>query len=240
MSDSSTTTPLRRDVVGRSIAATVRRRICRSRERFWRAEDFESESRGAVLRVLSRLAHEGELRHVRHGLYWRGRQTLLGMSPPSTEALLGAIVGDVGVGPASASAALALGLSAQHPRRDIVAVPGRVPRSMPENVDVRTRQGRRGRVMERLSWCEVGMLEVLDEWAGVIDMPREEAVEELLRWLSSGRVRPDRLARAGRSEPARVREGLRGLLVRAGFPKEAELVPLALTPGVRDRALVVA
>jgi len=221
-------------------AERVRRRVRGSVERFWSADDFADVPHGAVLRALSRLAQDGELRHVRRSLYWRGRQTLLGMSPPSTQQLLSAVVGKDGVGPASISAALALGLSTQHPRRDIVAVPGRAPRSLPDRIDVRTRQGREGRVAARLNWWEVALLEVLADWSSVIEVPREEAIRELGNWLRSDRVRVDRLAQAARDESALVRVGLRGLLVSAGFDAQAQRIPRAHTREVRDRALVAA
>jgi hypothetical protein len=70
-----------------------------------------------------------ELIRVRKGLYWRGVQTPLGMSPPHPDALVRELVGSSAVGPAGLSAANALRLSTQVPRRAHVAVPARAPES---------------------------------------------------------------------------------------------------------------
>lgn len=229
----SATTPKKR-----STADAVRRRVERSRDRFWHAEDFEG-SHTAVLRELSRLAAEGRLRHIRKGLYWRGRETMLGMSGPTPTELVQELVGSAGVGPAEWSAALALGLSTQHPRQDVIAVPTRPP-SLRLRVELRDRRGREGRARNKLNWWEVAMLEVLADWSRVIEVPRDEAVSTLVRWLNSEKVRPKKLADAARDEPAVVREGLRGLLARGGLKAELQRVPPAHTPSVRDQALAVA
>lgn len=104
------------EVSSPSAAGQVRRRALYSRNRFWRADDFAG-SRAAVLRELSRLAADGKLLHVRRGLYWRGTETILGVSRPSSIQLVQELFGRDGVGPEEWSAALALGLTTQHPRR---------------------------------------------------------------------------------------------------------------------------
>jgi hypothetical protein len=73
--------------------------------------------------LLAELTRRGELLHVRRGLYWRGRKTPLGMSPPSPEALAERLVGKHGVGPAGLSAAHRLRLSTQVPRTAHKALP---------------------------------------------------------------------------------------------------------------------
>ena len=55
----------------------------------------------------------------------------LGMAPPPPGRLAGAVVGGTGSGPAGWSAALALGLSTQVARREVVAVPGQVTSAVP-------------------------------------------------------------------------------------------------------------
>src|SRR5580700_4321999 len=109
-----------------SIAAAVREKVASCRDCFWRPSDFNA-SPEAVSKTLSRLAEAGELRRVRRGLYWRGTPTRLGMAPPPPERLAGEVVGGSGTGPGEWSAALALGLSTQVPRRETIAVPGRAP-----------------------------------------------------------------------------------------------------------------
>lgn len=221
-----------------SVADIVRRRVKRSSERFWRADDFEG-SRAAVSRELSRLAEAGKLRHIRRGLYWRGKDTLLGMSGPSPAQLVQELVGRDGVGPAEWSAALALGLTTQHPRNSIIAVPTRPP-SVDGRIEFRDRRGREGRAAQKLNWYEVAMLEVLADWARVIELPRDEAVARLSEWLASDQVRPGKLARAAKGEPAVVRAGLRGLMNRNGLQAEADSIPPAHTASVHEHALLAA
>ena len=219
-----------------SVADAVRRRVERSGQRFWRADDFEG-SRTAVSRELSRLADAGKLRHVRRGLYWRGKETLLGMSGPSPDKLVMELVGRDGVGPAEWSAALALGLTTQHPRNSIIAVPTRPP-AVDGRIELKDRRGRAGRAASKLNWHEVAMLEVLADWSRLVEVPREEAVDRLGEWLSSDAIRPAKLARAAKGEPAIVRAGLRGLMKRNGLQAEAERIPPAYTQGVHEHALI--
>jgi hypothetical protein len=58
-----------------------------------------------------------------------GKSLRLGMAPPPAGRLAGEVAGGPGTGPAGWSAALALGLSTQVPRRESIAVPGRAPRN---------------------------------------------------------------------------------------------------------------
>ncbi len=227
------------EVANFSVANQVRRRVLHSRDRFWRADDFTG-SRAAVLRELSRLAEDGKLRHVRRGLYWRGTETMLGMSGPSSVQLVQELVGRDGVGPAEWSAALALGLSTQHPRHDTIAVPTRPPALIEGRIVLKDRRGREGRAQQKLNWHEVALLEILSDWSRLIEMPREEAVNQLVGLLRSDKVRPLKLARAAKDEPAVVREGLRGLMSTSGMRQEAERIPPAHTERVRQHALVMA
>ena len=128
----------------RSTAAVVRGRVMRSSGKFVRPQDFAGP-RGAVLREPSRRVEAGDLRHVRKGLYWRGQKTMLGMAPPAPLDLVQELVGVSGVGPAESSAALALGLSTQHPRRETFAVPVRPPTCADARVALKDRTGRKGR-----------------------------------------------------------------------------------------------
>ena len=208
-----------------SIAGAVRRRVERSRDRFWRVDDFASlGNRSAAQRELSRLAHEGVLRQVRRDTYWRGRQTRLGMTPPPVDRLAVEVVGErYGVGPAGFSAALALGLSTQHPRQDLFAVPRRPPAAVGSLV-FKDRSARRGRVRERLNAREVALLEVLGDWT-TVELSEERAVDRLGEWLRSDEVRVERLAKAAQTEPAPVRRRLRALLGLAGLAGEAQSIP---------------
>jgi hypothetical protein len=214
-----------------TIAAGVRERVLRSRERFWRPEDFEG-SPEAVAQALSRLVRAGELRRVRRGLYWRGSPTRLGMAPPPPERLAGEVAHVPGTGPAGWSAALALGLSTQVARRDAIAVPGRAPRS-PSSVHFVSRASATKRRDERLRPSEVALFEVLRDWDRLVEVPTSEAVERIGRFAETGEVRLDRVARASGSEPPRTRERLRHLLGAMGHPELVETVRPARSQSVR-------
>ncbi len=219
-----------------SVAPEVRKRVLPSRDRFWRPEDFDGSS-DAVTQTLSRLVRAGELRRVRRGLYWRGAPTRLGMAPPPPDRLAGEVVGGPGTGPAGWSAALALGLSTQVPRRETIAVPGRAPRN-PGAVHFVSRAASTKRRDERLRPVEVALLEVLRDWDGLVEVPTDEAVGRIARLADTGVLRLDRLVRASMTEPPRVRERLRRLLGALGRSTSADAVRPARSESVRhDLAL---
>lgn len=192
----------------------LRSKVLRSRDRFWAPSDLAGSS-STVLHALSRLVEEGELRRVRKGLYWRGTMTALGMSPPASEKLVEVLAGKKGVGPAGLSAANALRLSTQVPRYRHVAVPSRPPTGVPR-VTFHDRSARKGRTWAQLDATEIAVLEVLDGWEKLIEVPGEQAWQVLEALVTSGGVRPERLAQASWTEPARVKERLVSLLSRAG------------------------
>jgi hypothetical protein len=205
-----------------SIATTMRKRILSSRDRFWRPVDFDA-SPDAVAKTLSRLAEAGELRRVRRGLYWRGAATRLGMAPPPTDRFAHEVVGGPGTGPGGWSAALALGLSTQVPRRETIAVPGRTPRN-PGAIHFVSRAASTKRRDERLRPAEVALFEVLRDWDALVEAPTSDAVSRVGRLADSGAIRVDRLVRASTTEPPRVRERLRDLLGALGRSADATKV----------------
>jgi hypothetical protein len=207
----------------RRTPARERRRVLRSVNRFWRPEDLAGSS-STKQHLLSSLTHNGELRRIRRGLYWRGTKTPLGMSPPPPKALIHALAPGAGVGPAGLSAANLLRVSTQIPRKSEIAVPSRAP-SGTGSVKFVGRSARNGRAAAGLRPIEVALLEVLDSWEKVLEVPPGEAMARLTSLLSSGDVRADRLARAGRSEPGGVRARLRELLASSGRADLAAGVP---------------
>lgn len=202
---------------GAGVAATVRDRVLRSRDRFWRPTDFDG-SPEAVAQALHRLRTSDELLHVRKGLYWRGTKTLLGMAPPPADALVKAIATERrGIGPAGASAANILGLSTQIPRLPAFAVPTRVPESMPAGVEMVSRTGCRNRVMANARPAEVALLEVLRDWNALVEVDDAEATGIIKSHLDHGALRANALTRVAVTEPAPVRSGLAALLTNCGY-----------------------
>ena len=219
-----------------SIAPEVRKRVLHSRDRFWRPEDFDG-SPDAVAKALSRIAGAGELRRVRRGLYWRGAPTRLGMAPPPSDRFAKEVIGAPGTGPAGWSAALALGLSTQVPRRETIAVPGRAPRN-PGTVRFVSRAASAKRRDERLRPAEVALLEVLRDWDTLVEVRTDDAVDRIAGLTENGTLRLDRLIRASSTEPPRVRERLRRLLGALGRSSDANAVRPARSESVRhDLAL---
>lgn len=192
----------------------IKRRVLSSTNRFWSTDDFAAPA-STVSHALSELVAGGELRHVRKGLYWRGTRTALGMSPPPAERLVETLVGKAGVGPAGLSAANLLRLSTQVPRYRHVAVPKRPPTGV-ERVTFHDRTARTGRVRAKLDATEIALLEVLDGWDQLLEVPQDTAWTVLRRLVTERRVRPERLAQAAKTEPARVRGRLEKLLTDNG------------------------
>lgn len=205
-----------------AVAPDVRTKVLRSRERFWRPEDFAG-SPGAVAKALSRLTRAGELRRVRRGLYWRGEPTRLGMAPPSPDRLVPEVVAAAGTGPAGWGAGLALGLSTQVPRHETIAVPGRAPRN-PGSVRFVSRAASVKRRDERLRPIEVALFEVLRDWNVLVEVSFEVTIERIAALVDDGTLRLGRIVRASATEPPRVRERLRRLLEAIGRPDEAKEV----------------
>lgn len=208
-----------------------REQILRSRNRFWRTDDL-STSGSTKQHLLADLVDEGGLRRIRRGLYWRGAESPLGMAPPPTDALIAEIAPGPGVGPAGLYAANLLRLSTQVPRRAEIAVPARAPESL-GSIRFVARPARSARIRAALTPTEVALLEVLGTWESAIELPPADAWARLLELLASGAVRADRLARAGRTEPASVRARLRRLLQAHGRGDLADQVP---APDVRTTA----
>jgi hypothetical protein len=159
------------------------------------------------------------------------------MAPPPPDRFVDEVIDEPGSGPAGRSAALALGLSTQVPRYDAVAVVGRAPRN-PGNVEFVSRHACSKRRDERLHPPEVALLEVLRGWGAVVDAPTRTAVGRIADLAESGVLRLDRIVRASATEPPRVRERLRRLLLRIGEPHHAALIRPARSPVVANDAVL--
>jgi hypothetical protein len=218
----------------RSGAQAARQSLLDSRDRFWKTADVDAPTSTAQ-HLLADLVREGELRHIRKGLYWRGTKTPLGMSLPSSQALATQLADKLGIGPAGLSAANALRLSTQIPRCAEYAVPARPPADA-KTVRFVDRSARRGRADYELSHTDVAALEVLDGWDRVIETGPVRAMDRLADLIVAGNIDADRLADAGDTEPAAVRVRLRHLLRHAGLSELADKVPDA-DPRTAARAL---
>ena len=211
-------------------------RVPRSSNRFWRFTDFPGSSASASQHLLTDLAVRSELMRVRKGLYWRGVQTPLGMSPPHPDALVRELVGSSAVGPAGLSAANALRLSTQVPRRAHVAVPARAPEST-GLVRFVSRPTRTARAKARLTPVDVALLETLGDWESVVEVPASQGWARLRGMLEADGAMAERLALASPTEPGGVRARLAALLSAAGRRDLSDQVP-DVDPRTRVAALV--
>lgn len=179
-----------------STAGAVRHRVERARSgTFFRRRDFEGSDR-AVESALSRLAAEGELVRVRHGLYWRGKKTRFGMTHPS-KLETAVAVGGPGSGPSGVAAAHLLGLTTQVPAIVAVAVPGKAPEPLR---GVRFRSRPYSRRERRLTPVEVAVLEVLrDPLAS--EAPWPDVVLRIRELVAEGVVRAEVLDAEAATEP---------------------------------------
>lgn len=148
--------------------------------------------RNAVESAFSRLAADGTITRVRKGLYWKGTDTGVGMSPPGTEEVASAI-GGLGSGPAGVAAAHSLGLTTQVPSIYLCAVPGRPPAPCQ---GIRFVQRPIGRLLLGLRPMEVAVLEVLRDGPPSLEFDWSR-LEDVIGDLSDrGIIRLDVLDRA--------------------------------------------
>lgn len=225
----------------RSVSRKVTHRVLAGGERAWSVSDFDDlGTPDAINSALRRLVEDEQLRRVRRGVYWRGRESKFGMTPTPGHAVVREVLGDQeAIGAAEWSATNALGLSTQVPRQLTLAISTRSPRNLPRDVKVVRRDARRGRRTLGLNEAEVTLLEALDAWDRYVEVPADEALDCFARALRSREVRLDRVVRASATEPPAVRERLRAVLQYAGHTHAAGRVPRARDKRTADKALRV-
>lgn len=221
-----------------STAETVRARVLRSQNRFWAVEEFEG-SPDAVNAELRRLVRQGELEHLRRGVYWRGAKSRFGMALPRTGSALRRVLGDKeAVGAAEWYATNLLGLSTQVSPTEVLAVSRRPPKGF-DQVRLVNRAMRTGRRDYKLNDLEVTILEALEGWDRYVEASPGEALARFVELIRSDEVRVERLVHASKTESAAVRERLRAVLINAGENKLARKITRARSESARRRALNV-
>lgn len=221
---------------GQSIAGHVAARVRRGGERAWSVADFSGFTTTAVTAALHRLAKDGELRSVRHGLYWRGRTQPWGMSRPDPLQIAAAVTKVDGIGWAGLSASNVLGTTTQVPAVESIAIPAPPPRPV-QGIRFMNRAAKSRRAAERLNPLEVAMLEVLGDWSDVIDVSPAVAVETLAGYVRNGQIRSRKVAAAAVDESGPTRDRLRAVLRSAGEIDVAHGIAGSSTPEVTARAL---
>ena len=154
----------------------------------------------------SRAARAGELVPVRRGLYYRGRRTRYGMTPPRIDEIVREVLGSRGVGPTGYSAARAWGVTTQVPARYQVATLH--PSGPIENV----KQVRRSNLARiDLNELEIALLELLRDPDTYVEVGWSNLVERVRQASGAGEVR---LAEVGAAVP-----GERHVSVRTNFQR---------------------
>jgi hypothetical protein len=198
-------------------AEIVRHRIESGGERFWRLADFERMPTMAVAQTLSRLTRQGLIQRLARGLYYRPRQTPLGLSQPNLAEIRSLAVGQKGIFPAGIAAAKLLGFTTRNPTRIEVATNGvSLPRLIfGTEAIVHTR---RPESWLALSQTDAAILEFLRNRGNSSELPAEETLEKLFGYFREpGRL--ERLLEIAATEPPRVRAMLGAIAQQLGQPK---------------------
>ncbi|MBD8583066.1 hypothetical protein IFT90_00690 [Frigoribacterium sp. CFBP 8766] len=219
-----------------SVAHAVRTRVLRGGARSWTTSDFPDYSASAVTAALQRMARQGDLLAVHHGIYWRGTRRPWGMSRPDSLQLTRAIFHSKGVGWAGLSASNALGLNTQVPAVETIAVPVAKPRSV-RGIHFVDRARRTPRAAARLTPLEVAFLEVLGDWTDVLEGSPKDAVNHMSSMLLDGEVDCARLVKASAGEDGPVRDRLRHVLHVAGKDEAAQRIKPSASKATTRRAL---
>ncbi len=188
---------------GSQIARTVRSRIERGGERFWRLDDFRDLRQAAVAQALSRLARQGAVERLSKGVYYRPRQTTLGKSLPNPAAIRALATKHKNLFPAGLTAANLLGFTTQIGSRGEAATDARsVPRKL-VGPDTVVHTGR-PEAWDGLSDQDAALLDFLRRGGRATELSPQETVRRATALLSQ-KNRFSRLARIAASEPPRAR-----------------------------------
>jgi Family of unknown function (DUF6088) len=186
-------------------------------DRLWTYKDFRPFSESTVSAALSRLRKKGYLVRVRKGVYYRPRGSRFGASTPEPTRVAEAVLKGRGISAVSSGlpAYNALGLTTQVSQVPTFAVEGSVGS---------LRTGRASKIRLRpvssvrgLKPEERVVLDSLRDLRLIPDTTPEEVLRKIANLFRDGRVSYERVARAARTEPPRVRAlvGLLGSMIRA-------------------------
>lgn len=186
-----------------------------------RAEDLRGATPSAASRALSRLAREGKIQHIRKGVYYLPKQTLLGESHPSDAAVLREVLRDK-ARPTGITAANLLGLSTQiSALPELAAYTSALPK---ETHSARIHRRPRSRATS-LPAQDSALLEFLRNRGKFGELEAGETIAHLHKLLrpdsaGSAGARSPRLRRlrdAALNEPPRVRAMLGALMQSVGL-----------------------
>lgn len=185
-------------------------------DRLWTYRDFKPFPESAVAAALSRLKKRGLLVRVRNGVYYRPRSSRFGLTAPDPTRVAEAVLRRRGIAAVSSGlpAYNALGLTTQVSPVPTFAVRGSVGS---------LRTGRKNKIrlrpvtsLNELRPEERIVLDSLRDLRSIPDTSPEEVLRKIAALFREERVSYERVARAARTEPPRVRAlvGFLGTMIR--------------------------
>ena len=202
-----------------AVAETIRRKVENAApERLWTFRDFASLPSSAVAMSLSRLAKNGVVQRLRKGVYYKPKASRFGTLKPDPANVVAAILDRKSVAwkPSGLTVWNAMGLTTQIAARPTFTTDHRVRVTAPNSrVRLSTAPSLRG-----LSVEERAALDALRDLRHVPDTTPEATIRRLVALCREGRLSFNRMLRASKPEPPRVRAllGLIGTLLNE--PKE--------------------
>jgi hypothetical protein len=202
----------------RSIAKSIANMVDRGGvDRLWTYRDFKPFPESAVAAALSRLKKRGLLVRVRKGVYYRPRGSRFGTTTPEPTRVAEAVLKRRGIPAVSSGlpAYNALGLTTQVSPIPTFAIKGSVGS---------LRTGRKSKIRLRPVTTVYGLkreerivLDSLRDLRSIPDTRPEDVLRKIAALFREGRANYERLARAARTEPPRVRAlvGLLGTMIGA-------------------------
>jgi hypothetical protein len=205
---------MRSGTISKTIAGIVDRG---GLDRLWTYKDFRPFPESTVAAALSRLNKKGVLMRVRKGVYYRPRGSRFGASAPEPTRVAEAVLKRRGIPAVSSGlpAYNALGLTTQVSPVPLFTVEGSVGS---------LRTGRKSRIRLRsvssihgLKAEERVVLDSLRDLRSIPDTTPEEVLRKIASLFRDERLNYERVARAARTEPPRVRAlvGLLGSIIGA-------------------------
>jgi hypothetical protein len=186
--------------------------ILNSSLRFWDTSDFSDSNSSEAIAVFNELVKNNELYLVTPNLYWRGKPTQHGTTPPLPSQIIKKLYPMSGVGLSESSAANFLHLSQQVPNYIHVAVPTYVDNEIVGTIKFVPRPKNIGRYNCELNFPEVAILETLNSWNDYVEIPDEEGEQIIYELVNSERVNKRRLVASLYSEPQEVMDKLLDIL----------------------------
>lgn len=149
----------------------------------------------AARKAASRAVKDGLLLPVRRGLYYRGRRTRYGITPPRPDEVARVVLGTRGVGPAGYSAARTWGVTTQVPPVWHVATLRTV-----DPIEGVTQHERRNLARADLNEKEIALLELLRSPEVYVEAGWETLVDRFRASLATREVNLERLRAAAPGE----------------------------------------